>query len=163
MCDFGRGKFLPPCCGCCVVSSFTSGGRRMSSPADTSVLILPPSLWLFFKFFFGGRHFNESVILLSFRYFEAVSLHPLPSFLWNVNALQSEPKENRNALHKKGWGSPSVMFSNLNISSSIKLYWNPGSGCGFIWGHGSSGKTVLFQLLTYWGGALPETTRDEIS
>lgn len=52
----------------------------MSSPADTSVLILPPSLWLFF-FFFGGRHFNESVILLSFRYFEAVSLHPLPSFL----------------------------------------------------------------------------------
>lgn len=53
----------------------------MSSPADTSVLILPPSLWLFFFFFFGGRHFNESVILLSFRYFEAVSLHPLPSFL----------------------------------------------------------------------------------
>lgn len=75
------------------VSSFTSGGRRMSSPADTSVLILPPSLSVFF--FLWGRHFNESVILLSFRHFEAVSLRPLPSFPWNFNALQSKPFSHR--------------------------------------------------------------------
>lgn len=52
-----------------------------SSTADSSVLILPFS-------FFGGRNFNESVILLSFSHFEAVfPLHPYPSFLAHIETV----------------------------------------------------------------------------
>lgn len=72
------------------------------------------------------------------------------STLHNANIFS--PMENRNALYKKGRRSPSVatlacateMFSNLHISTSIKLRWNPGSGCRFIRGHSSSGKTAPF-------------------
>lgn len=66
------------------------------------------------------------------------------------------PTENRNTLHEKERGSPlacaAEMFSNLHISTSIKLCWNPGSGCGFIRGHGSSGKTAPFSAayLSRW-------------
>lgn len=133
------------------VSSFTSGSRRMISPADASVLILPPSLCFFFL---GGRHFNESGFLLSFRHYEAVSVLSPPSSetLTRHNPNIFLPTEHRNALYENERGSPSVatlacvteMFSNLHISTSIKLRWNPGSGCGFIRGHGSSGKTAPF-------------------
>lgn len=152
------------------VSSFTSEGRKMISPADASVLILPPSLCVFL----GGRHFNESVILLSFRHYEAVSLHPLPSFLWNFNTLQSKyflaDRKQKCFVWKRervsSWAHLPVLlrrFQTCIFPPPLNFAGILAAAAGSSEDTAALGKQPLFQLLTYWGGALPETMRDEIS